>query len=75
VTVRVMRRTLTLGALLLLLAACATPQADALLADSGGLPLREPCWRMRSAPTWPSLALWRGVAVKSSLVFDGATYA
>lgn len=54
-----MRRSFAFGALLLFLAGCATPQAESLLADRGGLPVRA---EVAKVPFYPQEKFYCGPA-------------
>ena len=55
----VLHRSFAFGALLILLAGCATPQAEALLADAGGLPVRA---EVAKVPFYPQEKFYCGPA-------------
>lgn len=64
-----LRRIVAVGALLLLLAGCATPQADALLADPGGLPPRA---EVADVPFYPQEEFYCGpAAMAMALAWSG----
>lgn len=64
-----MRRAFAFGALMLLLAGCATPQAEALLADRGALPVRA---EVPNVPFYPQKKFYCGpAAIAMVLTWSG----
>jgi tetratricopeptide (TPR) repeat protein len=65
----VLRQSFAVGALLLFLAGCATPQADSLLADAGALPVRA---EVAKVPFYPQEKFYCGpAAMAMALTWSG----